>query len=145
MELIIINRTYLENKKEPAGQRSIYVNRDRVSFSKGTCDLLQLNPGDRVNFAMEAKKIKKLYLFKAQPDDDAAFEVKRGTREIKIHARGLSAKLLSPFRMNKLLFLVSANPEIIDGYKCHQMIPAGIPDTPANKSKNTRKNEKYEL
>ncbi|MDR1340681.1 MAG: hypothetical protein LBK58_11615 [Prevotellaceae bacterium] len=145
MELIIINRTYLENKKEPVRQRSIYVSRNGVSFSKGTCDLLQLSPGDKVNFAMEAKKIKKLYIFKAQKDDDAAFEVKQGTRCVMIRARELSAKLLSPFRMNRLLFLVSANPEIAGGYECYQMLPAGIPDTGMNKSKHIRKNEKYEL
>jgi hypothetical protein len=98
---------------------------------------------------MGAKGIKKIYLFKAQPDDEDAFEVRVCGKNKKIYMKPLADKLLSPFKMNKLLFMISANPEIIGGHKCYQMIPTGIPDTPVNKSKSTRKNtrkyEKYEL
>jgi hypothetical protein len=145
MELIIINEAYLENKKKPVGQRSVYAGSNGVSISIGTRDFLQIRPGDKVNFAMEAKNNKKIYIFKAKPGDDAAFEAKPVKKGAMIHRKELSAKLSSPFKMNKLRFLVSSSPEKIGEHECYQMVPMEITDTAANKNKNTRKNEKYKL
>jgi hypothetical protein len=145
-KLIIINKTYLENNKERFGQRTVYVCKYGVSISKCTRETLHLTAGDRVNFAMDAKNIKKLYLFKARPDDDDAFEIKPFLNgSIRIQKKKLSLKLLSTFKMNKIQFMISINPEIINGYKCHQMIQVDIPEAPRKKNKNTRKNKKYEL
>jgi hypothetical protein len=145
MELIIINKTYLKDKKEPVRKRTIYINRNTISFSRGSFDFLQLNSLGKVNFATDAKKPKTTYITKTQPDDDAAFVVSPCKKGGIIRSMELCAKLLSPFKMNKLTFMVSVNPEKIGECEYYQMLPMESQDIKVNKTKNTRGHEKYEL
>ena len=140
--LVIINRKYLKENEDFIGERIIYVTLGEITFSKGALGALKIKEGDRINLATGVGNSKKIYLFKASPDDSDAFVIKHiNKKSMGIRISRLSGLLLLPFRSRKLQFLVSMEPEKNQGHSLYRLIPI----EEKKQGKTPKKEQGYEL